>query len=358
MELDNNEYNPVKPNFYNYRGKSYLDMKLEDINLEDFSNINICPYEVKNEGKYPFLNFLLYKNFFNTLSFLKMKISQDNTGIESFLNFVKLYLFESLSIDNYDMFIENIEINGFYEYNNELFLFINVTECKLLINDIYSESNCMFVTVDEILNLRYMCNIRIDSFPYRFFNNNYDFCILLDENNEAYENPSVAYVGKQENKLNFTYIFGVSQNDKNAILGPYYYFTDFENAVKNAYELNENLHIKNKIGIIRFALFVGNTKYINNYPNDNIDVSDTKQQRLNDDELDRTYEQLTLRISDHDGKWSETSDSCYLGNLMLDNGIKLKDSPLIVVKEYNQQVPLSYHYINKVAYESKEYRII
>lgn len=139
-------------------------------------------------------------------------------------------------------------------------------------------------------------------------------------------------------------------------MGPHYYFTDFENAVKNAYELNEKGY--KKTGVVRCALFVGNTKYINNFPNDDIDISDTKQQRLNDDDLDRQYEQLTLKISDHDGKWSETADSCYLGNLTLDNGRRLKDYPLIVVKDYNQQLPLSYHYINKLAYESKKYMII
>ena len=128
--------------------------------------------------------------------------------------------------------------------------------------------------------------------------------------------------------------------------------------MKNAYELNEKCDKKQKIGIVRFALFVGNTKYINNFPNDDIDISDVKQQRLNDDDLDRKYEQLTLRISDHDGKWTETADSCYLGNLILDNGKKVKYTPLIVLKDYNQHVPLSYHYINKVAYESKEYMII
>jgi hypothetical protein len=358
MEFDNDEYNPVKQKFYNYKGKEHLEKSLENINLDNFDNINICPYEVKNDGKYPFLNFLFFKNIYNYLSFLKINISNDNNNFESITNLIKLTLFQSLLIDNYDRFIENIEIDGYYEYNCELFLFINITECKVIIDDIYSQSNIWFAIVDEILNLRKVCNIHLDSLSYRFFNNNYDFCILLDENNEAYENPLVAYVGKQDNKLNFTYIFGVTQTDKSAILGPHYYFTNFENAIKNAYELSKNGDIKNKSGIVRFALFLGNTKYINNFPNDEIDDSEIKQQRLNDEGLDRKYEQLTLRISDHDGKWSESADSCYLGNLMLDNGTKLKESQLFVLKDYNQQVPLSYHYINKTSYESKEYRII
>jgi hypothetical protein len=124
MEFDNTEYNPEKPKFYNYRGKHYLDLSLENIDFENFNSINICPYEVKTEGKYPFLNFLFFKNIFNYLSFLKMKISDDNK-LDLLLNYVKLYLFQTLTINNYDNFLENIEIDGFYEYNGELFLFVN-----------------------------------------------------------------------------------------------------------------------------------------------------------------------------------------------------------------------------------------
>ena len=32
--------------------------------------------------------------------------------------------------------------------------------------------------------------------------------------------------------MNFTYVFGISKNDNNAILGPYYYFTDYNNSIK------------------------------------------------------------------------------------------------------------------------------
>ena len=40
-------------------------------------------------------------------------------------------------------------------------------------------------------------------------------------------------------------------------------------------------------------------------------------------------------------------DSVYLGNIELDDGSFLEDTPIIVLKEYNQQVPLTYHYIDK-----------
>ena len=81
-----------------------------------------------------------------------------------------------------------------------------------------------------------------------------------------------------------------------------------------------------------------------NFPNDE---SNIKKERLNDLSLDQKYEILTLRISDHDGTWSKSYDSAYLGNIELDDGSFIKEAPMIVLREYNQQIPLSYHFINK-----------
>ena len=59
------------------------------------------------------------------------------------------------------------------------------------------------------------------------------------------------------------------------------------------------------------------------------------------------FEVLTMKISDHDGKWSEYYDSVFLGKIELDNGFYFKNAPIIVLKDYHQQIPLSYHYIDK-----------
>ena len=69
-----------------------------------------------------------------------------------------------------------------------------------------------------------------------------------------------------------------------------------------------------------------------------------------------------MRISDHDGNWTNDADSCYLGNIELDNGDRLKNTPMIVLKNYNQQIPLSYHYISKSClketYDDTQYYVI
>ncbi len=197
---------------------------------------------------------------------------------------------------------------------------------------------------------------------------------MYDEQNQPYEIPVVGFVGKPtEKKVNFVMMFGESAKNKSAIVGPYFYFTSFQHAIRHcgwshdyksetSYEsiiTDENGKYK-KGGLVRFALFVGKTKYIENAPNDPNDESEIKKQRLEDNNLDRKREILTLRISDHDGIWSKTYNSIYLGKLELDDGSFLDDAPMLVLREYQQQTPLSCHFIDKSTlgekYEENNYR--
>ena len=168
-------------------------------------------------------------------------------------------------------------------------------------------------------------------------------CFLVDDKDLIYELPVVCFMTSPEKKLNYNYMFGQIKEDKNQILGPYYYFKDYYNAFEEAGSLIKD---NTKMGLVRFAIFTGNIKYIENYPDDPVDESEIKKQRLQDPNLDQNIERLTMRISDHDGKWAEKYDSIYLGNVELDDGSYL-NKQLIAVKEYEQELPLSYHFINK-----------
>jgi hypothetical protein len=229
-------------------------------------------------------------------------------------------------------------------------LFFDLTENKLQLYDIYSNSHSWYGLIDEIVNHKHICNIKINEIVTQLFQENQEFCFFIDENNETYDLPIVCFTAKPEKNLNYTYVFGEIKGDKNEILGPYYYFKDYYNAYEEAYSLIKD---DTKMGLIRFAIFIGNVKYIENYPNDPVDESEIKKQRLQDQNLDQNIERLTMRITDHDGKWADNYDSVYLGNLELDDGNFLKKQ-LFVVKEYNQQMPLSYHLINKAPLKGKK----
>jgi hypothetical protein len=363
MDLEELVYEPVRPNFYNYYAKKLLNKNINEFkSFTNLDKIKIVAYEVNNNGIYPFLQILLFKQIFSSvLSFPYIPLnsnSMQNNMIETeeILKIVNLFLFTELSLSekySYQLFETNTIFDGFYEYNGEIYLFVDVTQHKLNLHDVYSDSIIRFVLIDEILNQKNVCNINITKNVTDFFNSNYQFSILKDEKNEPYEVPLVGYVGSPENKLNFIYIFGTLKQNKNALLGPYYYFTGFTNAVK---ENINNSNLKN--GVVRFAVFPKNTKYIENHQNDDIDESETKKMRLQDETLDLNYERLTMRISDYDGKWTQNYDSCYLGHIELDNGMYLKNTPILVVKEYNQQVPLSYHYNKSLQLESGDYAIV
>lgn len=345
--------------FYKYKGKLNLIKNIDDyLSHSNLKKIIICPYEVNTNGECPFLKFFLEKNMYsNSLSFIEIPIFE-NLDSEQLINLSKVCLFSYFTNLVYDDFNNLIDFNGFYLFQNNIYMFVDLTKCKIELNDVYTKSNNIwFAIMDEILNYQKVLNMRVDNFTVNFFINNDEFIYLLNENGESYEVPVVSYVGEEESKLNFTYIFGVSTKNKNAILGPYYYFTNLNNAFKEAAVLaknkrNTSMIFKNnfdtpvKYGIVRFAIFTGTIKYIENHPEDPIDESAIKLEKLQDKDFEISKkEHLTMRITDYDGKWTEHYDSAYIGYLQLDDDSYLEKTHLLVIKKYEQQVPLSYHFI-------------
>ena len=339
FSINENCLNQIK-NMYEYKGLYKLEKNFDNIlNSNKIDNFYICSYRVNNNNLYPFLDFLL-KNDLNTnmLSFPSLNPEGSSSSIISKITNLLFLIYSNIELD------DKYEYKGSYYYNNNIYLFFDFTNCKLNINSIYKKSNIWAALVDEIINKKNVCNIKINSDITNFFNKNIDFIILEDKNKKMYEIPSVTYVGKKEEKLSFTYIFGMSKPDNNLLFGNYYYFTDFKNAINQFIE-------GNKKGIVRFALFTGVTKVILNNITDLIDESDIKREIINSS--NNLYENLTLRITDYDGTWAEKHDSVYIGEVELDNGEKMQNTPIYVVKKYEQQIPLSYHYIDP----NKDYQI-
>ena len=328
----------------------------------EYNNIILCVYKINTIMKLPFIQYLLFLNQNHELSLIHLPI-YNNFKKEDLIDYFKVFLFGLLKIDDFETFDNNIDFDGFYEHNNKLYLFIDITNCTINVEDTYLSSPVRFGLIDEITNHKNICNIPIDEDTTIFFITN--SCVNYLHDDETYniiETPIVAYSGKSTtDKLQFGYIFGESAKTKLGILGPYYYFTDFCYSIRQGgwssdYKpecLNGNVitdtdtgRYKNG-GIIRYALFIGKIKYIENLPNDENDLSEIKYEKLNDPECNVSFENLISRISDHDGLWSNTYDSVYLGNIELDDGSYIQDAPIIATKNFNQQQPLSIHYINK-----------
>ena len=226
------KYTPVKPNYYYFKGHEKLYQTYEEY-LNYYSTnvtvkkINLCIYQVVNDGKYPFLQYLLY-NQLHQLSFLSIydtTIAYNNRLPHMCKQFVSNFIHLS-NINASNQHEDNIDYKGFYIYNDEMFVFFDITEYKLILNDINVHNALMFVLPDEIVNLCELLNTKIAQVVTDFFVMNSEFNFLYNDKDVRYEVPTVAYVTAAENKTQFIYIFGVSSSTNRSIFGHYYYFTN------------------------------------------------------------------------------------------------------------------------------------
>jgi len=353
--------------------------------FENFKTYNkdveivLVPFKINISGKLPFNTIMLFNDYKDQLDFFSISnICGSIENKDMLISCVQCYLYSmfvsyknnNVIQSDFNEFIATIEFKGLYFFQEKLYLFIDLTKLSINISLVNKDELYWFALIDEIVNKKEICNIHIHNDVTDFFLQNNEFIFFQNEKKEQIEIPTVVYNGKQENKLFFNYIFGNVPLDNNAILGSGYYFTDYNNAIKQICEL---LNMKTEInewknipvGIIRYTLFLSNNLLKLNYPNDSNDESEIKRIKLNNEtNTNYNYEKMTLRISDYDGTWKEKYDSVFLGKIELDNGEELKNTPMYVCKDYYSHVPLSYHYIdtysinsllneNEISYEIK-----
>ena len=287
--------------------------------IQSYNSIQLCIYNINNNSLTPFLEFYLIKNLFlNSLEFPSLYTKDVIIDIDLFLE--KCFSKK-----------EKYVIHGYKKHDNNTYVFIYIYSSEhLLVNN----QTCYLALVDEIMNLKHIDNIKIDNNITDFFLNNTDFLYIRDPNYKIYEVPIVAYQGIEERLMMFTFMFGLSKSDFTNLMGPYFYFTNYQNVL-----LNFN-NKKIKYGVIRYALFLGAMKIPMNFLDDEEDSSSIKKELLTRSNNKKAL--LTMRISDHDGKWTNMFDSVYIGRTQLDDGSLLEDTPTWVIKNYNQQYSLSY----------------
>jgi hypothetical protein len=382
-------------NFFSYDALNLLRDDLDNMTSIISDNINIdkvilVPFKINFNCINPFNTILLTNNFTDVLSFPSIDINYHNgesNNSTKILSMINCYLYSiflsngNSGISNYgfDSFIKLLEFKGFYVYENNVYVFVDLTKLEINTNIVNRNSLYWFALLDEIVNKQSVCNIPISEEVIDFYMNNNEFIYFKNSKGELIEVPSVAYTGSHDKSLHFKFTFGNTASDNNAILSSGFYFTNYINAFrqggwsldykpeyKYGKQLTEDDNGKyTKGGIIRYAIFLGNQFIKNNYPNDTIDESEIKKNKLcnNQNIIDYNYEKMTLRISDHDGLWKQIYDSVYLGKIELDNGDYLKNANTYVVKDYYNHTPLSYHYIDKTTLsntfdENSDYQIM
>lgn len=296
----------------NYPGLEILNKEMIEVYLlQNYDKcksgtINICSYQINKSGKIPFLQYILRKFDKNhetnpdTLTFPTFKY---NTLIEVMCMCDTIQ--KIICVSNH-LKPSNYEYKGFLNNKNDFYVFYEIKEDIINTHNLYRTNDLWLVLMDEILNYNKSCNFKIDPDVISFFTKNIIFSYLKDENNEYYETPIVAYIGCKNKEADFITTFGVSKSKKEYLKDSYFYFTDYKNAIRMCGWVDDNI---NKSCIVRFALFTGITNIIMNL-------------QLNDESLlDNNY------------------DSVYIGNE--------ERSPIWGLTNYEQQLPLTCHFIDK-----------
>ena len=322
-----------------------VDYPLENILSNDFKNISspinkiaVCPYFITTcRNRYgitkPFLQYLLYKypsddkNIGNLLVFPFVNTKNKKNILKESDKLLKKIINVKLKTD------------GYIINNNVIYIFYNLSTVDDYTNKPRAEqqwlkllkknNNLWWVLIDEICNHKKTLNFPIHKSVTQLFYNNPILIYLLNKDKKI-EIPIVGYYGNYYKFLPIIATLGQKPNSWNLDnFGPYYYFTNYNGAFRHGgwtsnykqrkvYDkeiADENGKII-KGGKERYSLFLKTTNILLN----NVEESN---------------------------KWAKQFDSLYLGRIPRLNDSVWKINPMFTVKNYDQQIPLSMHIIDK-----------
>lgn len=344
-----NSFNPniyeeiTKTHEYHYLGESSLNPG-KPVLIKN-QNVNICIYSIQNEHVFPYLEFCLEREN-NNLSWLSHKCTGNND-------------FKIIQ-DNLNNDFDNLSYKGFYNddenENKNISLWFNIDRNYKLETGKYKDK-LWWCLACELINQQYTLSFNINENIANFCIANPEFLILKNDDGDIYETPSVGYYGNYYKRIAFTSVFGHMKEPPTASLGPYYYFGSYKRAIRYAFwtptlrpmEINDKLitiddkGLYDRGGLVKFALFLGKTNMLLNRDTDLEDDSQISLQQAENSD----FIKQTLKIRDSDGKWVYKYNSMLQGKVSIEtkSGLRVLE-PQIIVKDYNQQIPLAYYYID------------
>jgi len=308
----------IQENKYYKHCDLFIDLMNNNVDNLSFKHIFLCGFNINFEGKYPFIHFLfMEKN--NEYGLIELEKNEfTNKTIEETIN---------LCINKINILNLDCDYYGLYNYNNNIYVFLKIYEKKK--NKLGNKKYITKCILDEIINTKKIYDIHIEEQSHKFFIENINMFLLYDEDNKQYEIPSSFFMQRENKLIQNTSSLYTSKGDLFSVFGPYYYFTNYKNAIR-----------QNKEKLVRVALFLGKQLVKMNYPDDEIDNSYIKQARLKESNLIKK-EMLTMRITDYDGVWTNNYDSVYIGNIILDDGTIYENNCLCVMNDKTRCIILT-----------------
>ena len=310
---------------YKYPILNHLKTDINSIS-KNIKHISFCIYRILHcksheNVKHPFLQYLLFKY---------SKSNMSDLMVFPFLKKKKNVIHESKQFIK-NLINKDIQIKGYIEKKDTVFLFYDFSSYyKKMTNKVYfmkRDQSLWWCIIDEICNHKKVINFPIHKSVTSLFLENPSF-IYLKLNNLNIEIPSIAYYGNYFGSLPMVAGLGRELQRENIYLGT------FRKAIRDGvwtpnYEKksiygNEISDINGKYykgGIIRYAIFLGKTKILN-------DINHT------------SLKEISVKK-----EWKNNFQSIFISEIKFDKKL-LTNEPEYILKNINQQTPLSYHEID------------
>ena len=263
--------------------KANKNITLDNFEMEnDMLIIYVLCYHINNNGKYPFLQFMMDKipfcnNIIKEQLILPYLMINDNSSdiVLNVLNKVK-YNLNKLNCD-YTKVSENMYKGIIIDSPQKVYALVNISEID--IQGLYFERSTVswFVLTSELINVKMVCNIPVDEECTNLFSKNVELGVLINpKTNSNYIIPDPVYTGGEIKRVEFDLIFGNRKKKIYDSCGEYFYFyRTFGDAVRYSGWMKdcEIVKIGDKVivdkngkyvssGINRYALFVEGDIYI------------------------------------------------------------------------------------------------
>ena len=269
------------------------------------TRIYLCIYNVVNREYNPFLVYLLYKHPDLQMLTFPNFISENNHISE-----IKKKYYDITNVDG--------EPDGYIVFNGDAYVFFNLEIAYKVMNKYKSSNELWWTTIYEMCNSRELIYFKIHETVTELFMNYTKLIYLVDKNNLPYVIPRIGYYGCYHSLISYVTMLGVQQSSY-APYGNFFYFNNFKRAIKyggwsfigtddNKKYITTDKHGKyDKGGIVRFAVFLDNTKMFLNHPDD----KKTRYKKSSDAEF---YKDIP-KLIDLTGQWASDYNSAYVGIL-------------------------------------------
>jgi len=329
----------------------YLTEVLDTENkfLETDKLVHICVYNIVESTQVdPFILYLLNKDHSSNKMFFPHFTSKKNIFDEA-----KEKL--GIILENYD---DRPVLKVYIETDTGVYIIYEFIQPYKL-QELSYDDLWWWCGINEIMNAKVVLNFDIHSSVYDVFFKYPLLSSLFDQSKQKLETPYILYSGAYSSYISFIATFGLPKEAPDSNLGPYYYFFTYIAAGRGAKWTNprkEKFVDGEKItvndfgvhklgGIVRFAVFGNKIKYFLNREDDPKDDPDLI---TNAYDKESKFMKAMLKMRDVNGNWADNYDMAYIGAIPIyyDDKFQKTLSIQFTVRDFYQQIPLTYHYVN------------